>query len=206
MTEPVQGQTGSQGPNPDGGINVMRLGRAADLITSNLQGQYYENTYRKNSFLAYSSAQLLSASGTAMTGLQLWNGSSNVNLVLGRWAVQVSVTSASLTGIALATGTGQTTAPTSQTAATKIGNAFLGGVSPLATALNAGTFAVAPTSQWLLMHNTAAIATTGDDAVFDDFNGSIIVPPFGYVALCALGAASAAAAVTASLHWSEVPV
>lgn len=206
MTEPVQAQTGPQGPNPDGFNAVVRSGKTGELMQSNLQAQYYEQAYRGNAFMAYSSAQLLSLAGTAMTGLQLWNGSTTKNLVLLRWAVQVSVTSATLTGIAMGVGTGQTSAPTSQTAASKVSNCLIGGAAPAATALNAGTFAVAPASQWLMMHNTAAIATTGEDAEFDDFAGSIIIPPNGYAALCALGAASAAAAVTSSLMWMEVPV
>jgi hypothetical protein len=177
-----------------------------ETIVSELHARYYETAYRRNLFAAYAAAQVLSVSGTAMTGLQLWNGSTTVNLVLTKISLAVLVTSATMTGITLATGTGQAAAPASQTAATKTGNLFLGGAAPQATATNAATFLVAPTSLIQLAHNTAAINTVGVDQLVVDLEGSVIVPPQGYVALCALGAASAAAAVNASILWEEVPV
>lgn len=182
-----------------------RSGQLGDLIVSELHGRYYETNYRRNLFAAYSAFQVLSVSGTAMTGLALWNGSTTVNLALTKVALAVSVTSATMTGIALGVGTAQATAPTGQTAATKVGSLFLGGAAPQGLALNAGTFGVAPAPQILLCHNTAAINTVGLDQLVVDLEGSVIVPPQAYVALCALGAASAAAAVTSTIFWEEIP-
>jgi hypothetical protein len=74
--------------------------------------------------------------------------------------------------------------------------------------LAAGPFGttLATTAFFPLLHNTAAINTVGIDAVVWDLEGSIIVPPNTVIGLAALGAASAASAVTASLLWEEVPV
>ena len=45
-----------------------RSGQLGDLIVSELHGRYYETNYRRNLFAAYSAFQVLSVSGTAMTG------------------------------------------------------------------------------------------------------------------------------------------
>jgi len=196
----------------DGGIapGGLRQGRLGDGIFSELHGRYYEQAYRKNVFTAYCTAQALSVVGTAMVGLQVWNGSpltNGVNLVLLKAAGFIFVTSATTTGIVLASGPGQVSAPTGQTGTSRLSNNFLGGPLPQATATAAATFTNAPTAFWNLMHNTAAIATTGEDNGFQvDFEGSIVVPPQFYVAFAALGAAAAAASTNLSLMWEEVPV
>ena len=146
-----------------------------------------------------------------MVGLQLWNGSgvgTGVNLVLLKTGGMITVTSATTTGIILATGVGQVIAPTGQTAVDSTKNNFIGagtGAGSLATA--AGTFTNAPTGMLTLMHNTAAIAATGEDmGYFVDLEGSIVVPPQNYVAIAALGATVAAAGWTGFLTWEEVPI
>jgi hypothetical protein len=202
----IQGQVGPS-TYADGVINDIRLEKTGGLVVQELHGRYYENAYRKNLFYAYSSLQTLSAVGTAMTGLILYNGATNVNLVLQKINLQVPVTSASMTGIALASGTPglQTLVPTTTTAATKTGNCFLGGPPSQAIAYTIAT--TLTTAAFLsLMHNTAAINTVGQDYTQIDFEGSIIVPPNTVVCLAALGAASAASAVTSSIMWEEVPV
>lgn len=204
---------GITGPSAIAGIGDgvkgvgLRLGRMQDAIVSELQPRYYENTYRKNSFSAYASAVATSLTGTALVGLILWNGSTSVNAVLTKATGFIAVTSATDIGLALAKGTNQPSAPTSTTAITASSNDFIGGPNSLCTAYNAGTVLAAPTVAWPLMHNTAAIAVTGEDPGFNvDFEGSIIVPPQSFVAVVALGAAAAAASTYMGLKWIEVPI
>lgn len=193
--------------NQDGTYASPRMGKDSEQIVTGLHGTEYQQAYDGNMFYAYSAGQTLSAAGTAITGLILWNSTAAKNLVLRKIHCQVLVTSASLTGIALATTVpgAQTTTPTSTTAATKNGCTNLGvgggvGIPYVgATLLTTSVF-------WPFMHNTAAIATTGEDAINMDLQGMFIVPPFTAVHLSALGAASAASAVTAGLSWEEVPV
>src|SRR5215472_5456931 len=181
----LQGTVGptleSDGVSPTGGL---RQGRLGDGIVSELHGRYYEQVVRKNVFTAYCAAQSLSAVGTGMVGLQIWNGSpvvGGINIVLLKCYAMVFATSASLTRIFLATGVGQTAAPSGQTAATRVSNNFIGGTGPQATAVAAGTFTAAPTALFPILHNTAAIASTGQDSFgFFDFEGSIILPPQTY--------------------------
>lgn len=183
-----------------------RGGRQGDAIMSQLHNRYYETARVGKLFYAYSTPGILSAAGTAMTGLILWNGAATVNLVLSRINLRVSVTSASMTGIDLAAGAvgAQTTAPTTTTAVTKTGSTFLGAATSVASAYSVAT-TLATVSIASLMHNTAAISTTGADSVEADLSG-FIVPPFTVVCLAALGAASAAAAVSSTIYWEEVQV
>lgn len=205
----AQGQVGpvavADGTNPP-----ARMGRTAEVSVQELHGRYYEAAFRKNLFTAYSAGTAMTVVGTGMVGLQIWNGSpvvNGVNLVLLKVSGFISVTSATTTGIVLATGIGQVNAPTGQTAITRSGNNFIGATASQALALNAGTFSNAPTAVFVLMHNTAAIASTGEDIGFNmDLEGSIIIPPQSYACLATLGATAAAAAVTCNIMWEEVPV
>lgn len=201
-----QGQTGKQlGQNL-----TVGFGEFSEILVSELMPRYYEQTVRKNVFTAYAAAQATSLVGAAMVGLQVYNGSplvNGVNLVLLKAGGFVLATSATQTGVVLATGTGQVSAPTGQTAATRSSNNFIGGSAPQALALTAGTFTNAPTAFVDLMHNTAAIATTGEDQGYSiDFEGSVIIPPQCYVAFAAIGAAGAAGSNQHHLMWMEVPV
>ena len=72
-------------------------------------------------------------------------------------------------------------------------------------AYKAATLTAAGTAFLALMHNTAAIATVGVDRINIDLDGKVIVPPGYWVALAALGAASAASAVSSSITYAEIP-
>ena len=184
-------------------------------------GRYYLQTAQQNVFCAYVAAQATSLVGTAMVGLQLYNPvGSGKNLVLIDIGGMIVVTSASLTSLVLAYGV-SATAPTGQTAATQVSSTLLGipstslglpvqaltKASPAGLALSAGTFANAPVPIYNLLHNTAAIATTGEDTGFRiDLGGRFIVPPGNFVAIAAVGAAAAAAAMNADLSWIEPPI
>lgn len=156
-------------------------------------------------FTAFAGAVATAVAGGANVGLQLWNRSQTVNLHLLKCSGDIIVSSATTTGIALAYGY-QATPPTAQQTAV-VTNNFLGGANPAALALTNGTFTTAPVVNWQMMHNTAAIATSGEDAGFQiDLEGSIIVPPNYYVAIVAQGAAVAAGGSNLELMWVEVPI
>lgn len=158
-------------------------------------------------FTARAALQATSLAGTGLVGLQLWNRSTTKNLVLMKVGGNVVATSATQTGVALAFGTQGTAVPSAQTAATSVINNFVGGAAPAALALAAGTFANAPVGQIDLLHNTAAIAATGEDQGYVvDLEGSIVLPPGTYAALIALGAAGAASSNNHWLMWAELPV
>lgn len=209
MAIPISGIVGPA-TGTDGSQLPIRQGKTGEVNVSELQPRYYEQAYRKNLYTAYAAAQATSLVGTAMVGLQIYNGSpvaGGVNLVIMKVGGFVAVTSASATGLVLATGSGQLIAPTGQTAATRVTNNFIGSQSPQGLALTGGTFTNAPTALLALMHNTAAIATTGEDQGYQfDLEGSLIIPPQSYVCVAALGAALSASGGFHHIMWAEVPV
>lgn len=192
----------------------VRLGQQGDQLISSLHADYYEQAVRKNLFFSHSIARATSLPATAMIGNILWNPpDSGVNLALVKWASSVHVTSATCTGILLAAGY-SASAPTTTTVADNSGSTFLNlsgatnniFVKGKVQAYALATFLIAPVAVCLLHHNTAAIATTGVDGMFDEPKGIWVVPPGGFLCVAAQGAAAAAASHTSTLVWEEVPV
>jgi hypothetical protein len=147
------------------------------------------------------------ASAASLVGLQLYNPTTTKNLVLTKTGGNIVVTSSTETGLALAFGSQGTTPPTAQTPATSAQNNMLGGGGPSGLALSVGTFANAPVAAIDLLHNSAAIAGTGEDAGYSiDLEGSVVVGPGKFVAIVALGAAGAAASNNHWIQWFEAPV
>lgn len=193
----------------DGAESVLRTGKGGELVVTELHGRYYEQAYRGNMFYSTCTAKTLVAANTTYTGHLIWNGSNQtgtgVNLVLNKIMIGVSVTSASMTGIALGQSY-QPAAPTGLTAATAVGNCKIGGAAAQGLSYAAATITNAGTNICPIFHNTAAINTVGVDQVYVDLEGAVVIPPGYIVQLLALGAASAASAVTSAIFWEEVPV
>lgn len=203
-----QGQVVSAvpGSRQTGSPNAMQL-PLGELGISEVMPQYASLAAAGFLFSARAALQATSLAGTALVGLQLWNRSTTKNLILLMVGGNVVATSATQTGIALAFGTQGTAAPTAQTAASSVINNLIGGAAPTALALNAGTFAVAPVNQADLLHNTAAIASTGEDAGYQiDLRGAYVLPPGAFAAFTALGAAGAASSNNHWIIWAETPV
>lgn len=176
------------------------------ILTVPAHGRYYWPSYNKKMFYAAMNTGNALGLGLTLIGLQLWNGSTLNNVVLHKTSGMIAVASANVKYIQFATGTGQSIAPTGQVAVTKSGNCFIGQAAPTATVTGQGTFSAIPTMAWPLMHNTAALATTGEDQGWQiDFEGSIIIPPYCFCCI-APDVASGAAAMICSLMWEEVPV
>lgn len=181
-------------------------GPYGELVVSELLPRYAALALSGRLYSARSALRATSLVGAAMVGLQLWNRNPDVNLIVVKAAGNIVANSATQTGVALAFGSNQSAAPTGQTVADSVVNNLIGGPAPTALALAAGTFVTAPVAQWDLLHNTAAIATTGEDQGYEmDFEGAIVIPPNAFVAFCALGAAGAASSNNHDLMWVEVP-
>lgn len=201
---------GQVGPNLQqaGTTNVpVRLDAFGAVVVSGLRGKYAEHAARGGVYTSYVATVATSLISTSTIGNMIWNPpGSGVRLELLRWVSQIVATSATCTGIAIAGGY-QTTTPTATTGATSTGSTRI-----RATTLTAGqalafsiaTVLTAPVIIRPLHHNTAAIATTGEDVLTGEFDGEITVEEGGFVTLCALGAAAAASAHTSGLIWAEV--
>lgn len=195
-------------------ISDQRVGQQGELIISQLHADGYEQAVRRNTFFSHSIARATSLPATAMIGNIVWNPpDSGVNCAVRRWSSMVHVTSATCVGITMAVGY-SSSAPTTTTVADNSGSTLftLSGatnnifVKGKAQAFAIGTFLIAPLAVWLLHHNTAAIASTGVDALSDNMESSFIIPPGGFWCMAAQGAAVAAAGHTSSWLWEEIPV
>ena len=192
----------------DGAKHPPRSDRQGAAIISQAHGKYTEAAFRGNLKFSYCYARATSLPSTSMIGNIVWNppGSGKV-LAMGPWTAQIQVTSASCLGIGLAYGA-QAITPTTVTLADSFGSTFLNAGSPgnsIAKAYAIATLLVAPTVVMNLWHNTVAIATTGVDIMRGDLEGMFIVPPGYIICMAAIGAAVAAAGMTSTLTWEEIP-
>lgn len=204
-----QGQVASSVPatRQSGSPNAIQL-LLGELGVSEVLPQLAALGYSGQLFAARAALVATSLAGTALVGLQIWNRTTNKNIVPIFCGGNIVVGSAATqTGVALAFGTQGTAAPTAQTAISSAINTFIGGAAPAALALNAGTFAVAPVNQIDLLHNTAGIAVTGEDpGYFYEFKGAFVLPPGAFLAFTALGGAGQAASNNHWVVWAELPV
>ena len=164
------------------------------------QGQVFSAMSSVTAVVAYSTA-------SALTGPLLWNGTGSTGNTSRVMAVLLGVsigwTTTGATGVmGVATGIGQTSAPSSTTAITVAGNTLANGKAPVCNVYNVGTVSNAGTT----FVGTHSISTAGTAAVgcFVPLDGLIQVPPGCWAAVCG-AAAIASVLYKASLVWAEIP-
>ena len=198
---------------------TLRGGQLSDLIVSELQGKYYEQTYRGNVFCNGCTTTALTANTISLTAtttpiLGVWNPSTspvnlvplyavlNQNLQVGAvayagafvWASQVNQS-------ALTLGT----APINRKNWSAIGSQAKGlsfialtGLAVNLTIMGGAAFSGLSTAE----PGTAVSAVNPPQIEY--FDGSIIVPPGGILAL--LNTNSTTYSVYGNLVWEEVPL
>lgn len=187
----------------DGDAIRLRQGRMLDLIGSQLQPRYFEQSSRQRVFAAASqAAQAISvALTTTYTGLCLSNPiQSSVVLVPLQVGLALSVAPAAIAPIGLIGGYSATTDVTHTTPLTPMQGLIKGG----AGVAKADAAATIPTPVWLqqLMGGFTAAALPSASPSLIDLGGVWIVPPGGFIAIGAL------TAVTGlwSMNWMELPI
>lgn len=221
----VQGTTGPV--NFGDGVNPpLRQGRQGDVMVSILHGEMYEQNYRGNLFftghtgLTALSANTITLTATTTPILGVYNpASSPVNLVMLHAMLNVvanNLTSGAAPGAFMwAVSTGNNAISTGLTpynakslvAAGSQGRGFAG-----ATALTgltnslviaAGSNFTSPTGlTYTTLGSTALLTPFGG---FENFDGSIIVPPGGVLALVNTTSSTTFSAY-GRLMWEEVPI
>lgn len=219
----TQLQTGPQQVS-NGSTPIARGGNQGDLIVSELHGRFYEQNYQGNLFSIGSSTTALSANTIALTSsstpiVGVWNPLGNtVNLVILQASLQVSVQAASSTaqgswvwaasGNNSAISTGNN--PFNRKTLLNIGSAargFPGGVALTGLTNNLVVFEGADLGGGLAITTASVAATTPVpvSAYVQNFEGSLIVPPGGVLAL--LNTVSTTnISVASRLLWEEVSV
>lgn len=210
--------------NADGVTCNARGGKLGDAIVSELHGRFFEQTSRGALFSTGSGLTALSANTILLTAsatpiVGVWNPiTSGVNLVILQASLSDrinNVTSvdlgsyvwaASIGNAAISTGS----APFNRKTLAAYGSqakAFPGGVALTGLTNNLVVFEGAdfPVASGLLTTTVAASTPTPSVFATQHFDGSLIVPPGGVLAL--LNTVSVTThSVTARLLWEEVPV
>jgi hypothetical protein len=205
----LQGQVGSQN-SLDGATVSARMGRQSDQIVSELHGRYYEQASRGSLFLGSNGATpsvTTVALATTYTGLALINpAASAVNLVLLKVGYSFLVAFPAAATVGLMGGYSPLGTTTFSAAATDGLSARLNGAR--ATGRVALSATLVGTPQLLQVFGsglTGAITTTPMIPQTIDMEGSVVIPPGGYVAIYT-STVSGAAALAASFMWEETPV
>ncbi len=219
----TQGQVGPQ-VSADGTYPDVRLGRAAELIVQELHGRFYEQTYRGSVYSWGKTSTALSANSISLSSsttpiIGIWNPSSNtVNAVILQVRLQSVLQAASSTtqgALVWAVSTGNAgittgNAPWNRKTLVQSGSSCKG--FDLATALTAITnnlviMDAADLAIGIQISTTSVTAATAVPmtVAVQNFDGSLIVPPGGVLAL--LNTTSTANInVAAGILWEEVPV
>jgi hypothetical protein len=204
----ITGQVGQSGPVTSGTPSVpVRQGNSGEVSVSELQGKYYEQALRGNTFFAsHAAAQALSLTGTTTyTGLVVYNPTgSGKNLVIKTAVFVPTIVATGVYAVMLFSQPMALTPP-----ALTVGNSQ----GPLSTYLNSGAASVA---------KVAASCTLAANPVFlrplvgfgwitavaqnaigikDDIAGEIIVPPGSAIGFVAL---TTAITGLAYISWDEV--
>lgn len=199
-----------------------RLGQLGDMIVSSLHGKFYEQAYRGNLYSVGMTSTALSADTITLTAtttpiVGVWNPiTSTVNLVIAKATLQISVAGNSAV------------APGAFVWASSVGNgAITTGITPLnrktlsqvgsqAKGFNISTALTGLSNNLVIRHAagfgslvaaqpaTAVPLFSGGNCV-EDFDGSLIVPPGGVLALLNT-TSTTTVSVASMLLWEEVPV
>jgi hypothetical protein len=210
----IQGQVGQSLPAASGSTPAVRVGNLGDMIVSELHGRYYETTYRRNMYVGASTGQNISTGGlvgagtTANTAILYNPMTSNVNLVLNKVGINTSVVGTANAVVGLATGF----------SSTGIGAIVSPSISVGGTATTRGAVPGQPAGQGIVYGSAnlvtgstvshsltsinSAVATQGTVV---DLEGSLIIPPGGFVSLYA-SAAQTGSQFFVSYQWEEVPL
>jgi hypothetical protein len=210
MALPVQTIVGGVAPATAGSLpQSLRVGATGELIAAELHGCYYEPCVRKTMFSGSNIAAVATSAGFSLadTGFCLTNPiGSTVNLVLNKIKYAPLAAQSAALQLGLMTGYSASSAVSQTTPLVALSN-FVGQPAGQGLIAAAVTMPVAPTRVILLdslLTGAITVSPTGGCNVLD-MQGSLIVPPGGYVAFYT-SAASAAASLSFGMTWEEVSI
>lgn len=221
---------GNAGPQiiSDGASGVIRIGKSADVIVSELHGRFYEQCSRGNLYSGGIAALTSISNATFTTGtlgatctpiIGLWNPiGSGVDMVVLQASLGITLTAATATGgapfvwaagfssVLLTLGTTPYNRKTGQ-AAGSVGKDMAGvaltGLTPNLVARFGSALGGGISGNFSFVGTAVGDFTTQQAAV-ENFDGSLIVKPGGVLALLATTTPVAHSAVSGIL-WEEVP-
>jgi hypothetical protein len=179
-----------------------QLGKSLDVLVGDVVPTNYEVAYAGNAFIGANQAAVTTtvALATTYVGLVLSNPAGNTkNLVLINTAGEIEVAPSVITSFGLITGYSAAGITVHTTALTPT-SSFINGTAPTAKLDSAATLVGTPVwSDWLGVTSGA----TTQLSFSKSYNGSIIIPPGGYVAL-GTSVAGPASGFRGSFTWLEL--
>jgi hypothetical protein len=221
----IQAQTGPQ-TLQDGTYPNLRAGKAGDAIISELNGRYYENTYRGNKYAAsvggagqtLVAANLFStAIGTFQPIMALYNPlTNNKNFVIAQaWCgiTQSTLLTPTQAGgffwvgnAAQAISNAASVTPINCLTLKQTGSTAIPVLNAVLTGAVGTQILIRPISSSIQLVTATANATgQAVDFVMEEVAGSLVVPPGGYVGF-ANGISSTTGVVNAGMVWDELPI
>lgn len=218
----IQGNVGAQN-NGDGAFAIARLGRQGDLTVSELHGRFYEQAVRGNLFgignaaLAALSANTITLSATTTPIVGVYNPlGSGVNVVMLQAVLNAGLNNTSSTGpgaFVWAASTGNIGITTGVTpvahliggAPSKVKGLTLTALTGLTNNLIVLEAADFPSPTVITTATMPATVATPTGAGIENFDGGLILPPGGVLALLNT-VSTVTTSVFARLLWEEVPV
>jgi hypothetical protein len=176
-------------------------GNAGDILGSEFNPRYYEQTYRGNVFSVANQAAVTTSTSlnTTFTGLAVANpAGSGVNLVISKFTcAQFAVGAAAVVSIAAGAG--------AAAGSLVIRNRLYGGAASKAVA-SAGATIAAPILL-VPVGSVGSVATTGyglQSGLQVDLEGSLIIPPGFFV--CSDTSIATTSALIFGFSWVEIPI
>lgn len=219
----TQVRVGDLGPFQDGSTVDVRGGRLGELIASELNGRFYEQTYRGYTYGWGKTTTALSANSISLTAsttpiIGIWNpSSSTVNVVPLQASVQVfpnNLTSGAGPGAlvwAVSNGNGVISAgnsPWNRKTLSQSGSQAKGfdlataltGITNNLVVMEAADFSNPTGLTYTTLGSTAILPSQGG---VQNFDGSLIIPPGGVLALLNT-VSSTTFSAAARIMWNEI--
>ncbi len=196
--------------NQDTNIIQTRGGRQGDAIVSELHGRYYESCYRKHQYIAAQQAVIATATiaglATAITGAMVVANppGSTVNLVIQKFGVGFVLAPAASLAYGLAVGYSSTALSGTLTSIAPR-SAFVGGAQGQGQAYVSASVTLPVAATVAVVMGSASVTVLANTVDFIDLEGSIILPPGGYLHFWT-SAVMAASGHFASISWEEVAI
>jgi len=204
----IFGQVGPVGPIATGANVIVRQGNLGEVSVSELQGKYYEQAFRGNSFYCCNSAaQALSLTGTTTyTGLVLYNNiGSGKNLAIKTAIFTPTIAETGVGGVLLFSQAIAASIPTLTT--TNVANGAVstllnGNASTVAKVASSCTLAANPIFLRPLFSTQFGTAVGLNTLAYkDDIAGELIVPPGAGIGFCGI---TTAITGIGYISWDEV--
>ena len=207
----VQGVVGPQ-LVPDGGAPTnLRQGRLGDLIVSELNGRFYEQTVRGRTFFA-----MTATAGVSIASLTITTAAPFTLLNPFGSGINLSVLHAGMQYVSgtIGTGTLYLAANTNPSAAIVTGtaitatNGLLGGPVGIGRAFTTSTLPASPTIIRPYLTAVPALATTVTLFTYEmtPIDGEIVIAPGCALSFAGVTAAGTSPLVQFGMAWNEVPI